>query len=281
MHTILAIGATGNLGRAVVTFLAAKGYKVKAAARNPAKTAFPSGVETAKCDYQDPGTFDPALKGVEGLFLLAPPLDSDAPNKLNPIIDKAKATGVKHVVFISAFGVDAVEQAPLRRIERYLMASGLNYTILRPNFFMENFSTGFLAPMVKQGGVYLAAGDGKTSFISVTDIAEVAATAFQKGLFGKEYNLTGPEALDHAAATNILSKVTGKNITYHPLTEEAMFQGMRQNGLPESAIEYIGVLYGAVRAGYAAAITKDVETVTGQEPLTFDAFARQSAPAWA
>ena len=281
MNTVLVTGATGSLGRAVVITLCAKGLKVKAAARNLAKAAFPAGVEAVKFDYQDPGTFKAALKDVEGLFLLAPPLDPDAPAKLNPVIDKAKATGVKHIVFISAFGVDAVEQAPLRRIERHLMASGINYTILRPNFFMENFSTGFLAPMVKQGGIYLAAGDGKTSFISVTDIAEAVASAFQKGLFGKEYNLTGPEGLDHTTAAGILSKATGKTVTYHPLAEEAMLKGMRDNGLPESAVQYAGVLYGAVRAGYAAAVTEDAEIVTGRKPMTFDAFARQSAAAWA
>jgi len=97
----------------------------------------------------------------------------------------------------AAMGVDAVEPAPLRIVEPHLMASGVPYTILRPNFFMENFSTGFLAPMIKQGGIFLAAADGKTSFISVVDIAEVATVAFQKGLASKEYNLTGPEALDH------------------------------------------------------------------------------------
>jgi uncharacterized protein YbjT (DUF2867 family) len=112
MNTVLVTGATGSLGRAVVTTLCAKGLKVKAAARNLAKAAFPAGVEAVKFDYQASGTFEAALKSVEGLFLLAPPLDPDAPAKLNPVIDKAKATGVKHIVFISAFGVDAVEQAP-------------------------------------------------------------------------------------------------------------------------------------------------------------------------
>ena len=75
------------------------------------------------------------------------------------------------------------------------MASGVPYTILRPNFFMDNFSTGFLAPMVKGGAIYLAAENAKTSFIAATDIAAVAAVAFAEGLAGKEYNLTGPEAL--------------------------------------------------------------------------------------
>jgi len=280
MKTILTTGATGNLGRAVLTALSTKGFKVKATARNLAKAAFPAGVDAVRFDHQDPATFDPAIQGVDGLFLLAPPLDPDAPNKLNPVIDRAKALGVRRVVFNSVFGVDAVEQAPLRRIERHLMDSGLDYTILRPNFFMENFSTGFLAPTVKQGGVFLAAGDGKTSFISVADIAEVVASTFQNGLSGKEYNLTGPEALDHATATSILSKVIGRAITYHPLTGEAMSKRMRDNGLPESAVQYIGVLYRVVRTGCAAAVTQDVETVTGRRPRTFEAFARENATAW-
>lgn len=280
MNTILITGATGNLGRAVVASLSAKGFKIKATARTLAKAAFPAGVETIRFDYQEPATFAPAMIGAEGLFLLAPPLDSDAPAKLNPLIDRAKAVGVRHIVFISALGVDAVEQAPLRQIERRLMAAGVNYTLLRPNFFMENFSTGFLAPMVKKGGIYLAAGDGKTSFISVADIAEVAVSAFQKSLFGKAYNLTGPEALDHATAASILSRVIGKPIGYHPLTEEAMLQGMRDSGLPEGAVQYVGVLYGAVRAGYTAAVTKDVETVTGKRPRTFEAFVRENATVW-
>ena len=280
MNTILVTGATGSLGRAVVSALATKGFQVRAAARNLSKAAFPAGAEAIKFDYQDPATFDTALKGAEGVVLIAPPLDPDAPAKLNPVVDKAKATSIKHVVFISAFGVDTVEQAPLRRIERYLMASGLNYTILRPNFFMENFSTGFLAPMVKQGAIYLAAGDGKTSFISTADIAETVASTFKQRLFGKEYNLTGPEALDHARVVSVLSKVTGRNVTYHPLAEEAMFKGMCGNGMPESAVQYVGVLYGAVRAGYTATVTKDVETVTGRKSQTFEAYARANIAAW-
>jgi uncharacterized protein YbjT (DUF2867 family) len=184
-------------------------------------------------------------------------------------------------MLISALGVDAVEQAPLRQVERHLMASGLKYTILRPNFFMDNFTTGFLAPSVKQGAIHLAAADGKTSFIAAADIAEVAAAAIHQGLAGKEYNLTGPEALDHSTVAGIISTVGGKPVAYHPLSEEAMFQGLRGTGMPESAVQYVGVLYAAVRAGYTAAVTNDVETLTGRRPLSFEAFARQHAADWA
>jgi len=281
MKKILVTGSTGNLGRAVVTALNTKGFGVRAAARTPDKLPAAAGVEPVRFAYEDQASHAAALQGVDGLFLIAPPLDAEAPAKLAPIIDLAKAQGVRHIVFASALGVDAVEQAPLRIVERRLMASGVPYTILRPNFFMENFSTGFLAPMLKQGGIFLAGADGKTSFISVLDIAEVAAVAFQRELTGKAYNLTGPEALDHAKVAGILSKVSGKKIAYQAISEADMLQGMRDAGLPEGAVHYVGVLYSAVRAGYMAAITRDVETVIGRTPIAFEAFARQNAPVWA
>ncbi len=281
MKRILVTGATGNLGQAVVAALKAKGITVRAAARDPRKLARNAGVEVVSFDYQSPATHAATLQDVDGLFLVAPPLDAEAPAKLNPVIDLAQMRGVRHILLTSALGVDAVEEAPLRKVERHLMRSGVPYTILRPNFFMENFSTGFLAPMLKQGGIYLAAADGKTSFISVVDIAEVATTAFARGLASKEYNLTGPEALDHTAVAAIISQVSGKPIAYHSIPEAAMFKGMRDTGLPESAVHYVGVLYGAVRAGYTAIVTEDVETVTERKPTTFDAFARQNGAAWA
>jgi uncharacterized protein YbjT (DUF2867 family) len=277
MKTILVTGATGSLGGTVVRTLVGKGFKARAAVRNPAKARLSAGVDVVRFAYEETASHGPALQRVEGLVLVAPPLDPEAPAKLMPVIDRARATGVEHVVFISAFGVDAVEQAPLRKIERHLMASGTKYTILRPNFFMDNFTTGFLASSVKQGAIYLAAEEGKTSFISTQDIAEVVGAVFQKGLVGKEYNLTGPEALDHATVASILSKVSGKPVAYHALTEEAMFKGMRDSGMPDSTLQYVGALYSAVRAGYASAITNDFETVTGRKPKTFEAFVREHA----
>lgn len=281
MKRILVTRATGNLGRAVVSALNMKGVTVRAAARNVGRLAPSGGVEPALFAYEDQATHRAALQDVDALFLTAPPLDPEAPAKLNPVIDLAKTLGVRHIVFNSALGVDAVEQVPLRIVERYLMASGVPFTIVRPNFFMQNFSTGFLAPMVKHGGIFLAAADGRTSFISVADIAEVAVGAFVNGLVSKEYNLTGPEALDHNQVAAVISKVSGKPITYQGIAEEAMLGGLRGTGMPESAVQYVGALYSAVRAGYTGVVTRDVETVTGRKPTTFETFARQSAAAWA
>ncbi len=277
---ILVTGATGNLGSAVVNALTSKGFDVIVGATNPVKAEMPLGVKAVKVVYEEPDSIDKAFKGVSGLFLIAPPMDPEAPSKLIPVIDKAKVAGVGHIVFNSALGVDHNEEAPLRIIEQYLKGSGVNYTILRPNFFMENFSTGFIAPMIADGGIFLAANNGKTSFISTKDIAEVAALAFQHKRFGVEYNLTGPDALDHTQAAKIISENTGKDVKFHALREEEMLQGARDNGMPEGAVQYMAILYSAVREGLMAVLTDDVKKATGEEPISFTEFVRNRTTKW-
>jgi uncharacterized protein YbjT (DUF2867 family) len=280
-NTLLVTGATGNLGREAVKALLSAGYSIKAGSRDVAKIQPAKNLEPVKLDYTNASTFSGALDGVTGVFLVAPPMDPEAPVKLIPFIQKAKEAGVKHIVFNSALGVDQNEQAPLRVIERALMDSGIDYTILRPNFFMENFSTGFIAPTIqRQRGIFLAAGDGKTSFISTKDIAQVVMKAFRNAHYGKEYNPTGSEALDHAQVAKIISDASGKTVTYKALPEEAMLQGARDQGIPEAAVQYMGILYAAVRAGYMAVVTDDVKKVTGKKPITFEEFVQKNIGGW-
>ena len=278
-NSILVTGASGVLGRSVVTAFAEAGLPVRQAVRN-LKKAKP-GVDSVLLDYSELATIGPALTGIGGLLLMSPSLDPNAPAELGPVVARAKEAGARHIVFISAFGVNHDEQAPLRVVEHLVMDSGIPYTILRPNFFMENFSEGFLSGSIKgQNGIFLAAGDGKTSFISVRDIAAVALTAFQTPLVGQELDLTGPEALDHSQAAKIISEVSGRPVVYHSLTEEQMVVGARAIGMPEPAIGYMTILYGVVRAGYAAGVTPDFEKVTGRKPITFKNFAQRAAAAW-
>ena len=277
---ILVTGANGNLGGAVVRALNRGTSTTIAAGTHPENMRMPQDLEVRKIDYVQPETVVAALNGVDGLFLVAPPLDPEAPAKLNPVIDQARAAGVRHIVFNSALGVDQNDSAPLRQVEKHLLASGLEYTILRPNFFMENFSTGFLAPMIAQGGIYLAAGDAGTSFISTADIAAVAAAAFEKEHFGMAYNLTGPAALDHSQVAKIISEASGRRIQYHALNEEAMLQGARDQGMPEGAVQYLGILYTVVRNGWMAAVTEDVKKVIGRPAVTFGEFVQAHAAVW-
>jgi uncharacterized protein YbjT (DUF2867 family) len=276
---ILVTGASGVLGRAIVAALSDANIVVRQAVRSLEKAK--PGLECVRLDYFEPATIPPAMSGVRGLLLMAPPLDSDAVSKLNPVIACAKSQGVEHIVMISAFGVNHNEQAPLRVVERLVIDSGVPYTILRPNFFMENFSEGSLSGSIKrQNAIFVAAGDGKMSFISGRDIAASVVAAFQTPLAAGEFDLTGAEALDYSEIAKVIGEVSGRPVAYHSLTDEQMIAGARAAGMPESAAGYLSVLYGVVRAGYAAAVTSDVETVTGRKPVNFRAFAELAAPAW-
>jgi len=280
-NLILVTGATGNAGRSLVRVLLARGYAVRAATRNIHRIPSSASVETVPFDYSDTNTFTHALEGVTGVFLVPPPMDPDVHQKLAPFVRKIRDAGVPHLVMLSALGVDQIEQAPLRAVEHEVIDSGIPWTILRPNFFMENFTGGFLAPMIReQGSIFLAAGDGKTSFVSTEDIADVATAAFAEGGSGKEYSLTGPEALDHTEVAELISGAIGWNVTYHDVAEEVMLQGARDQGLPESAVQYLGVLYEGVRAGRWAAVFDDVRQVTGRDALTFREFLEANKDSW-
>jgi len=178
-------------------------------------------------------------------------------------------------------GVELNEEAPLRKVEHYLIESGVPCTILRSNFFMDNFVTGSIAPMIREeSGIYLSAGDGKTSFIATRDIAAVAATVFEERLVGREFDLTGPEALDHYLVAEIISAVTEREITYHPVSEEDFLSLLRERGLPEPQARYLIGLYAMVRDGKMARLTGDVREVTGREPRRFAEFAADHADEW-
>ena len=261
MKTILVTGASGNLGRAAVAALKNAGFTVRAASRQPRPVE-----NSVLFDYSDHTTHEPAINGANGALLIAPPLDADAPEKLIPAIDACKFLDVRHIVFISALGVYADEKSPLRIIERHLIDSGVGYTIIRPNFFVENFTTGFLAPMVASGRISVAAGDGKTSFISTDDIAAVITAAFTHGSHNRSYNLTGPVALNYNEVATILSQGLGKPVEYQPISEEDMVQAAVKNGLPASTAQYLALLYSGVRNGWFDIVTDDVQQVTGQAP---------------
>lgn len=279
---ILVIGATGNVGRSLVPFLVERGEVVKAATRQPEAYPSQAGVTAVSFDYDQPHTYAPALAGVDRLFLIAKGADPAPQKTVNPLIDAAKAAGVNHIVLMTAMGVEQAEEIGLRQVERHLIASGVPYTILRPNWFMQNFSTGFIYPILQQGGIYLPAGEAATSQIDTRDIAAVAAAALtDPGRHaGQEYPLTGPEPLTYAQTAAILTEVAGQPITYVPISEEEMAQALSGAGWEPGQVGLMLGLFQAVRAGYAAPVSPAVADILGREPIAFSQFARDNAGVW-
>lgn len=283
---ILITGATGTTGREVVAELQRLGARgVRALVRDPARAEFirEAGFETVAGDFERPETLDAALEGVERALLLTPPTP-DTVSHHRDFITAAAAAGVGHVVKLSAFGADADGPEGFGRwhgqSENLLKTSGLRWTILRPNFFMQNL-LGQARQIAATGGIYQPLGDARASFIDARDIAAVAArTLTAEGHDGQTYTLTGPEALSYGEVAAKLSEASGGVINYVPVTPEQFRTGALAAGLPEWLVAALERLNEVFASGQAAEVTDAVRRVGGKEPTTFEQFARDHAAAF-
>ncbi len=267
---ILVIGATGQIGRQLVAELVAKGEKVKAASRNATPIG---GAEAVSFDLARPESLSPALEGVDRLFVLVPGGTMNAVALLTPVIEAAAARGIK-VVLMTAMGVDADDTIPYRQIELALIKSGAPHVILRPNWFADNFHS-YWVHGVKAGTIAMPAGDGKSSFVDVRDIAASAAAALTTSKHdGKAFELTGPQALGYADAAAVLSKVLDRTIAYKAIDDASFVNGLTGAGVPADYAKMLAGLFHAVREGWTAKVTDDVETLTGGAPRSVEDYAR-------
>ena len=279
---ILITGASGNVGKEVLKQIAASGAKVRAAFQTVSKAAAaPSGVEIVTMDYNEPSTIQASLKGVERVFLVGPPTPN-LPALERKAIDEIKQSGVRHVVNLSAMGGrDAIVPRQHADSEDYIKSSGVAYTFLRPNGFMQNFVTYNGATINSQNAFYGSQGDGQVSHIDLRDIAAVAVkTLTEDGHEGKAYTLTGPEALGNARVAEILSDDTGREIKYVDLPPEQFKQALLGAGLPEWSVDALNDLQQFYRRGGASAVTDDVQKLLRRKPISFEQFSRDYAQAF-
>jgi uncharacterized protein YbjT (DUF2867 family) len=274
---ILVLGATGNVGRPLVAELLAKGEHVRAASRS-GKAA--DGAEGVRFDFTDEATFGPALEGVDRAYVLAPTGTLDVLGTVLPFVRLAAGRKVK-IVFQSVSGADANDDIPYRQIELFLERSGTPSVILRPNWFTDNFEL-FWLEGIKHGVISVPAGEGKSSFIDVRDIAASAAAALTTDKFdGQAFNLTGPEALSYGEAAAILSRASGRPIAYRAATDGEFVSTLVGAGVPKGYAEFLAAIFHPVREGWTAAVSNAVQTLTGRAPRSVEAYARDYAGVFA
>jgi uncharacterized protein YbjT (DUF2867 family) len=274
---ILITGASGMAGGAVLNEARKTKPPVKAMYRNAedARKA-PAGVTSVIADFADKGSLRRVLEGVETVFLVCSPIPQLVELESNAI-DACKESGVRHVVLNSAMGAgDYRKSFPSwhRKVEEKLQASGLKYTILRPNGFMQNIVT-YNAPSIRaQGAFYAAMGNAKTSVIDVRDIAVVAAKALTEpgAHAGKTYELNGPEALGNAEVAAKISRVAGRPVQYVDIPEEAQRKAMLDAGMPEWQVTALLELQQYYVSGKCAVVTDVLPKLLGRAPITLDQF---------
>ena len=273
----------GNIGDYVAMQLASKGYRVRVLVREVLKDSPWNAlrVEQVVGDLRSIDSLAPAFQGVAKFFSVSPFVEDLAQLGLNSI-EAAKRAGVKHIVRASAMGAadDSAITAPRlhSQVERALASSGIAYTALRPNAFMQNY-LGQAAGIKSQGAFYLPQRDSKISLVDARDIAAMAVRALtEPGHEGKTYTVTGPEAISNDEVAEKMSMQLGRKITYVDVTDEQAADSMRAWGMDDWAVGVMIELMQAARSGYMAAISPDAQNVLKRPPASFDQFLKDHLP---
>jgi uncharacterized protein YbjT (DUF2867 family) len=280
---ILITGASGNVGTELARVLLARQVPFRAMARSLEAARRISALHGAAIvvgDFNDADSIAGALDGIDQAFLLTPSSER-AEAQQTTFVELARRAGVRHIVKLSQLA--AASASPVRflryhaDVEQAVRESGLVYTFLRPNLFMQGL-LGFRTSIVAQGKFFAAASDAKISAIDVRDIAAVALT--ERGHEGRTYDLTGPQALTHSEMAAHLSDALGRRVEFIDVSPEAMRGALISVGLPSWQADGLLEDYAHYRRGEAAAVSSGVQDVTGQAPRTFATFARDYARAF-
>jgi uncharacterized protein YbjT (DUF2867 family) len=285
--TVFVLGASGHVGAALLEALAGKDVRVIAGASGPESAArlAGKGLATAQVDLADRAALVRAFAGVERLFLMTPLLERMTDYAANAIT-AAKEAGVRHIVRSSGYGASTATDFKLGSIQggidAILRASGVPFTLLLPNCFMQNFRDYYGRMIVNSDALYLPQGGGKTSFVDVRDVGACAAAVLldPSPHAGRAYDVTGPEALSGADVATCIGEARGMPVTYMDVPATFARGAALSTGMPAWNVDMLLSLFAYIKAGKAAAVTDAVKALTGKEPRTFRAYARENAAAW-
>lgn len=273
MSTLLVTGASGQLGQHVLNHLKASEHTIIAASRDPSKLT--TDLETRTIDFDQPDTLAQAFAGVERVLLISTDSIAVKGQRLTQhtaAITAAKAAGVKHIVYTSLPNPVPSSKLSLALdhygTEQALIASGLDYTILRNNWYAENL-LGALPLALETGQWFVAAPEGKIGYIAREDAARAAAAALASPKAAKAiHTLTGPEALSYRDVARLATEITGKPIAVTTVSDDQFAQGLIGAGLPDFVATMLTSAEAAIRAGELDVVTDAVESLTGQAPAS-------------
>ena len=276
MKQILILGASGTVGGPLVKNLKAKGYSTIEATSQ--KTLKPGQVYL---DLLNPVDLETIFDNIDRLFLLSPPGHTNQDVLLAPLIAMAKKKGLRKVVLMTAMGANGNDAAPMRKAEVALENSGIDYNIIRPNWFMQNFNSYWIQGINNDGKIYLPTGKAKGSFIDAQDIADVAAELLVSDKYkNQDFDLTGSDALDHFEVAKLISEASGRQIAYQDITAEEMHASLLKAGLPKDYTDFMILILGYFKEGYSERTTNAVETITGKKPKTFRQYTQENKSSW-
>ncbi|MFE4911663.1 NAD(P)H-binding protein [Streptomyces sp. NPDC056652] len=259
--TTLVIGGTGKTGRKVAERLAGKGLPVRIGSRTADRPFV----------WEDPATWAGALEGVGAVYITYYP-DLGFPGAAEVVSEFsafAVARGARRLVLLSGRGEEGAQAA-----EEKMKASGADWTVVRASWFNQNFNESFFLEPVLAGELALPTGDAVEPFVDTDDIADVAVAALTGDQhIGKTYELSGPRLLSFQDVATELSKATGREISYIPVSIDDYRAALAEHGQP---VEFAD-LFGLILDGRNAFLVHGVEEALGRKPRDFSDFARDAA----
>jgi uncharacterized protein YbjT (DUF2867 family) len=282
--TILVTAATGNIGRAIVADLTERDAGFRAASRDPEKL---DGVaDTAAVDFGDPPSISAALDGIEVVFLNCSQHPDLARWQTN-VVSAASEAGVRHVVKVSGgsavTGPDSASWVGRAHaeVEQSLDESGIDHTILRPNYYAQNLL--MLAEPIQNGKLPVPLPDQKMSIVDARDVGAVAAAILLEPAphAGQIYDLTGPESLSFADVAARLSDAVGHDVQHVAPPVEAAVETLKGKGAPEWLQRHFAEIMGIFAADASVGRVDDtVERITGRRPRDIGQFAQDHVNAF-
>jgi uncharacterized protein YbjT (DUF2867 family) len=279
----LITGATGNVGRAVIDYCNSqfKQLRLVAAVRKiqNAQATFEQDqhLDYRYFDFTDPASYSTATKNVDILFLLRPPQISKGDTYFRPLLEAARANGVKKVLFISVQGAELSRYIPHNKIESLIKLFNFDYCFIRPSYFMQNL-TGYLLNDINQNNkIVLPSGNAEFNWVDVQDIAEASAVVmadFDKHV-NSVYTITGSQNLNFDQVAEMLSQVLDRRIIYKSIDPIRFFLRKKKEGLSSSYIVVLILLHFLPRFQPPPQISDDFFILTGRKPRSLEEFLKK------
>ncbi|GLF94924.1 NAD(P)H-binding protein [Streptomyces yaizuensis] len=265
MTEILVLGATGKTGRRVVPLLKALGHTVRSASR--------SG--TTRFDWDDRTTWDPALAGVAAAYLV--PTETLGLAERAEFAARAAAAGVRRIVQLSVRGIDTGGGVP--ETEAAVRASGLEWTMVRPCWFSQDFEApDFFLAGVADGVLTTPAGEGREPFVDVADIAGVVVAALTgEGHHGRVYELSGPRALTFGEALGLIGDAIGRPVVHRHRAPDAYAADLVAAGYSARDAEAVAGYLDGIGRGEDDYLSTGVRECLGREPRSFEEYVKEAA----
>ncbi|MFE4709363.1 ergot alkaloid biosynthesis protein [Paenibacillus sp. NPDC056722] len=277
---ILITGGRGKTGTRIAERLEQQGYSYTTTLRNAQLITNPEN--EVHFDWYDSSTFLPVLKDIERVYLVAPIGDPEPIKVMKPFIELALEKGVRRFVLLSSASIS--ENGPVfGPVHQLLKELAPEWTVLRPSYFMQNFTEGqHTATISNQDLIISAAGQGKIGFVTAEDIAEVAVRALIDGhAHNTEHVITGPDSLSYDEVSQIISHVTGRIIKHTSIEDHELTRSWLALGLGKEYAAFMTELDRRIREEGTEDLTTDsVLKVTGKAPVSFMDFAKKHASVW-